>query len=144
MRVPLMPLALSLAVGGLLYAAYQGNKRLVETAAPRAAIGVRTPRPGAPPIPGPTAESPQSRDDDLDLSQLDERCAAIAEVVIAGREALESGVPVEEFLRRPLIAFVNDPALRTEFERLAQGLYDRPNDSSTAAVRDTLRDAGCT
>jgi hypothetical protein len=38
MRVPLMPLALSLAVGGLLYAAYQGNKRIVEAAAPRPAV----------------------------------------------------------------------------------------------------------
>jgi hypothetical protein len=89
-------------------------------------------------------EAPQPRDDDLDLSQLDERCAAIAEVVTAGREALESDVPLEEFLRRPLIAFVNDPALRTELERLAGNLYDRPPGSSSAALRDALRDADCT
>jgi hypothetical protein len=144
MRVPLMPLALSLAVGGLLYAAYQGNKRLVEAAAPRAAVAALTPRPAAPPIPAAKAEAPQPREDDLDLSQLDERCAAIAEVVTAGSEARESDVPLEEFLRRPLIAFVNDPALRTELERLARDLYDRPKGSLSAAVHQTLRDAGCT
>jgi hypothetical protein len=144
MRIPLMPLALSLAVGGLLYAAYQGNKRIVEAAAPRPAVASRAPMPEAPPSPAADSEPPGQSNEDADLSQLDERCAAIADVATASIEALEADIPIEEFMRRPLIAFVNDPTLRTELERLARSLYDRPNEPSSAAVRDALRDADCT
>jgi hypothetical protein len=49
MRVPLMPLALSLAVGGLLYAAYQGNKRIVEGVASRPAVAAPAARSATPP-----------------------------------------------------------------------------------------------
>jgi hypothetical protein len=143
MRVPLMPLALSLAVGGLLYAAYQGNKRIVEAAAPHAAVASRAKRPDAPPSRAANTEASQDGDEQLDLSQLNERCAAIAEVVTAGIEAVESDVPLEEFLRRPLVAFVNDPALRTELELLARDLYGRPRGSPSGALRDELRGAHC-
>ena len=143
MRVPLMPLALSLAVGGLLYAAYQGNKRIVEAAAPRPAVASRHPAPEPQRSPATNQVTPGPVDDDLDLSRLDDRCAAIAEVVTASIEALESDVPIEEFLRRPLIAFVNDPALRSELERVARSLYERPSPSAPAARREALLRARC-
>ncbi len=143
MRVPLMPLALSLAVGGLLYAAYQGNKRIVEAAAPRAAVASRPQRPDAPTVPAAKPEALEPREDDLELSQLDERCAAIADVATASIEALGSDVPLEEFVRRPMIAFVNDTALRSELERVARSLYDRPPPSVPAARREALLQARC-
>lgn len=143
MRVPLMPLALSLAVGGLLYAAYQGNKRLVEAAASRPAVASPGSRQAVPPFPESSAATPQSEEEDPDILQLDERCAAIAEVAAASVEAVGSDVPIEEFVRRPMIAFVNDIALRSELERVARGLYERPSPSVPAARREALLRARC-
>ncbi len=133
MRVPLMPLALSLAVGGLLYAAYQGNKRLVDTAGPRPNVVARAA----------TLPEADVDDEEVDVSRLDERCAAIAATAAESADAIESEVPFEEFLRRPVVAFVSDPSLRIELEGLARRLYDRPAASPLAAQRDALREARC-
>lgn len=160
MRVPLMPLALSLAVGGLLYAAYQGNKRIVEAAASPPAIVSRAPQVGPVASTASTTANPNGPDDRelaaapaagngdeardvVDLSQLDERCTAIAAVASTSVDAIETDIPLEEFLRRPVIAFVNDPALRSELEQAARGLYERPPASVPGAQRDALVQARC-
>ncbi len=152
MRVPLMPLALSLAVGGLLYAAYQGNKRIVDGVASRprfAATDARSAslvdsKPNS--ATNPTANSPREspaeaveREDD-DLPEMDERCTTIATVVTDAEQAIDAGVPLEEFVRRPLIAFVDDPALRSELESLAR---DRYKTTPAMARLDVLREARC-
>ena len=143
MRVPLMPLALSLAVGGLLYAAYQGNKRIFEAAAPRPGIASPAPLREAPLSQASNAAVSPAGDDDVDLLQLDERCSAIAAVAAASIDAFESDVPFEEFLRRPVVAFVSDPTLRSELELVARRRYDQPGESPATARRDALREARC-
>jgi len=158
MRVPLMPLALSLAVGGLLYAAYQGNTRLVENPTAGPGLASRAARANLEPAQASTAAAPQKAgdqdaaatlqeadagDQEVDMSRLDERCAAIAATAAASAGAIESEVPLEEFLRRPVVAFVSDPSLRSELERVARSVYDRPTASSTVAQRIALREARC-
>lgn len=146
MRVPLMPLALSLAVGGLLYAAYQGNKRLVDGVASRPSVASRVARGADPPRAAPAGDAPpgpQDAEPDVDLSQLDERCAAIAATAAASAEAAASGESFDEFVRRPVVAFVDDRALRSELELVARRRYDLAPESPTAAQRDALRDGRC-
>jgi hypothetical protein len=146
MRVPLMPLALSLAVGGLLYAAYQGNKRLVEGVASRPAVASPAARSADVPRVAPADDATAVTQDsqaDVDLSQLDERCAAIAATAAASAEAVESGVSFDEFVRRPVVAFVNDPALRSELELVARRRYEETPESPATAQRDALRDGRC-
>lgn len=146
MRVPLMPLALSLAVGGLLYAAYQGNKRLVEGVAARAPTASAATRSTDRPRVAPADEAPvatQDAEDEVDLSQLDERCAAIAATSAASADAAASGVSLDEFVRRPVVAFVNDPALRSELELVARRRYDATPETQATAQRAALRDARC-
>jgi len=145
MRVPLMPLALSLAVGGLLYTAYEGNKRIVENAATRPAA--TAPAAAAPSAASTTTDRPAAgvdeAVDDVAAENLDERCTAIADLAEAAADALDSGVPLDVFLRRPEVAFVNDPALRVELEKLARTFYEAPPVSPTTARRVALRDTGC-
>jgi glutamate-1-semialdehyde aminotransferase len=143
MRVPLMPLALSLAVGGLLYAAYQGNKRILDVAAPRQGIASPTSLQEAPLSQASNVASSHEGNNAVDLLQLDERCSAIAEVAAASIDAFESDVPFEEFLRRPVVAFVSDPSLRSELELVARHRYDQPRESPSTAQRDALREARC-
>lgn len=153
MRVPLMPLAMALAVGGLLYAAFQGNQRILQnidpaarpatTAAPTAPTSSGAPdAPDAPGAPG-APDTPDAESPPLDTTALDERCAAIAAAAETAALALDAAVALEDTLRKPVIAFEDDPTLRAELEQTAREIYATPPGSPPAAQRAALQAARC-
>jgi hypothetical protein len=163
MRVPLMPLAMSLAVGGLLYAAYRGNERIADAAAARPAVAtsaaatanraatdpaspVKTPRDAEVDAGNALAmQTPvEAQDDETpDIAELGERCTAIAAAATAACDARYADEPYDEFIRRPVVAFVDDPALRRELERVARNVYEGPSASAASARHEALLDARC-
>jgi hypothetical protein len=71
----------------------------------------------------------------LDLAGLDARCEAIGKVGYAAALARAAGDPADVFVRRPVVAFTEDAALREELEQAARWIYA----AGPAAPRDAER-----
>jgi hypothetical protein len=79
----------------------------------------------------------------VDVPGLDERCQALGKVGYAAAKAREEGDPIQVFVRRPVVAFVNDEKLRAELEDLARWVYASPARAPSATQREVLTQYRC-
>jgi hypothetical protein len=115
MRLPIMPAMLLLVAAGLLYVIYQGSEHLV--AQPRRLA--KAPAMAAP------AAIPVAADT-VDESALSDECQVIAQAAQTAQRAVQSGESLETLLRRPVIAWQEDPALRAKLQEVARAVYAAP------------------
>ncbi len=78
-----------------------------------------------------------------ELAGLDERWQAMGQVAYASAQARSEGEELETFIRRPVVAFVDDPKLRADLEALARWIYQSPARTPNATQRDVLRRYKC-
>jgi len=78
-----------------------------------------------------------------DVPGLDERCQALGKVGYAAARARAEGDSVEVFIRRPIVAFVDDSKLRSELEDLARWVYTTHEQTPSAMQREVLTQYRC-
>lgn len=79
----------------------------------------------------------------IEVPGLNERCQALGKVGFAAARARDEGDPVDNFVRRPVVAFVDDPKLRAELEATARWVYASPAQSPAATQREVLTQYRC-
>jgi hypothetical protein len=90
----------------------------------------------------PVASDP-GRDEAVEVSGLSERCQALGKVGHAAARARAEGVPVEDFIRQPVVAFVDDRKLRDELEEAARWVYTGVARAPSATQRVILTQYRC-
>jgi hypothetical protein len=91
-----------------------------------------------------SAAAAPSEDAQIEVSDLSERCQALGKVAYAAAQARDTGDPLETFIRRPVVAFVDDQKLRGDLESLARWVYESTPRTANATQRDVLRRYRCT
>ena len=128
MRLPIMPAMLLLVAAGLLYVIYQGSEHLVVK-----------PRISKPPAAAPAGEAPEAAEA-VDEFALTPECRSIAQAARAAWRAARSGEALETLLRRPVIAWQEDVALRAKLQEVARAIYAAP---AANRLREVLRAQHC-
>jgi hypothetical protein len=84
------------------------------------------------------AAADREPDDPVEVPGLSARCQALGKVGHAAARARADGVLIDDFVRAPVVAFVDDASLRKELEEAARWVYRSAAEAPGASQRSVL------